>query len=45
MKEEGGRAARWLAEDCGPPAAWEGAAAQEPQAPQEGTGVGEKLHY
>lgn len=45
MKEGGGQAAQWLAEDCGLLAAWEGAAAQESQVLQEGTVVGEKLHY
>lgn len=45
MKEGGGQAARWLAEDWGLLAAWEGAAAQESPPLQEGTVVGEKLHY
>lgn len=45
MKEERGRAAQWLVEDCGPPAAWEGAAAQASQPLREGTAVDEKLHY
>lgn len=36
---------RWPEEGCGLPAAWEGAAAQESQPLQEGTGAGERPHY